>query len=122
MLQVEHVQKTFLSGGGEVNAVVDATFTVPDGTFAAIVGASGSGKRTLLARLGALDRPSNGHITVDDVDITGLRDSQQTAYRRKGIGFVFQQYNLVPNLTALENVMLPMEFAHVPSAERRQRA
>ncbi len=122
MLQVEQVQKTFLSGGGEVNAVVNASFKVPDGTFAAIVGASGSGKSTLLALLGALDRPSNGHITVDDVDITQLRDSQLTAYRRKGIGFVFQQYNLVPNLTALENVMLPMEFAKVPGAERRNRA
>jgi putative ABC transport system ATP-binding protein len=122
MLQVDHVQKTFLSGGGEVNAVVDANFQIPNGTFAAIVGASGSGKSTLLALLGALDRPSNGHITVDDIDITTLRDSQLTAYRRKGIGFVFQQYNLVPNLTALENVMLPMEFARVPSAERKNRA
>jgi putative ABC transport system ATP-binding protein len=122
MLSVEHVQKAFRSGGTVVNAVNDVNFKIDTGTFAAIVGKSGSGKSTLLALLGALDRPTSGSIKVHDVDITKLSDHKLTAYRRGDIGFVFQQYNLVPNLTALENVMLPMEFAGVPAAARRVRA
>ena len=122
MLTVEHLQKTFSSGDQPVKAVDDVSFKVDTGTFAAIVGKSGSGKSTLLALLGALDRPTGGSIKVNDVDITKLRDHKLTAYRRGDIGFVFQQYNLVPNLTALENVMLPMEFAGMSKAKRRERA
>lgn len=122
MLQVEHLKKSFQSGGATVHAVNDISFTVKTGTFAAIVGKSGSGKSTLLAQLGALDRPDSGSILVNDVDIAKLSDSKLTSYRRRDIGFVFQQYNLVPNLTALENVMLPMEFAGVPLSARRARA
>lgn len=122
MLTVEHLQKVFQAGGTEVAAVNNANFTIDTGTFAAIVGKSGSGKSTLLALLGALDRPTSGSIRVDDIDITKLSDHKLTSYRRQDIGFVFQQYNLVPNLTAIENVMLPMEFAGVPSAARRLRA
>lgn len=122
MLAVEHLKKSFVSGGARVNAVDDISFTLKTGTFAAIVGKSGSGKSTLLAMLGALDRPTTGKITVDDIDITKLGDHQLTSYRRGDIGFVFQQYNLVPNLTAIENVMLPMEFARVPLGARRTRA
>lgn len=122
MLTVEHVEKVFQSGSSPVKAVNDVNFTIESGTFAAIVGKSGSGKSTLLALLGALDRPTSGSIRVDDVDITKLSDHKLTAYRRRDIGFVFQQYNLVPNLTAIENVMLPMEFAGVRLAARRARA
>ncbi|HKX73205.1 MAG TPA: ABC transporter ATP-binding protein [Candidatus Saccharimonadales bacterium] len=122
MLTVERIQKVFQSGGSPVRAVSDVSFSLDSGTFAAIVGKSGSGKSTLLALLGALDRPTSGSIKVDDVDITKLSDRKLTAYRRQDIGFVFQQYNLVPNLTAVENVMLPMEFAGVGSAVRRARA
>jgi putative ABC transport system ATP-binding protein len=122
MLKVVNVQKVFQSGGEQVKAVNNVNFMVETGTFAAIVGKSGSGKSTLLALLGALDRPTSGAITVNDMDITKLSDSKLTAYRRKDIGFVFQQYNLVPNLSALENVMLPMEFAGVPGAMRKARA
>lgn len=122
MLKVDHLQKTFQSGGGAVNAVKDISFQVETGTFAAIVGKSGSGKSTLLALLGALDRPTKGSIVVNDTDITKLSDHKLTAYRRQDIGFVFQQYNLVPNLTALENVALPMEFAGVSGPARRKRA
>lgn len=122
MLTVENVEKLFQSGGEQVYAVTDVNFSIDTGTFAAIIGKSGSGKSTLLALLGALDRPTSGKITVNDVDITALSDGKLTAYRRKDIGFVFQQYNLVPNLTALENVMLPMEFARVPAAARKVRA
>lgn len=122
MLKVQNLQKSFKSGDSVVRAVNDVNFEVKTGTFAAIVGRSGSGKSTLLALLGALDRPSAGKINVDDVDITKLSDKKLTAYRRSDIGFVFQQYNLVPNLSALENVMLPMEFAHMSKNDRRTRA
>ncbi len=122
MLKVTDLQKIFRSGDTEVYAVMDINFEVPEGMFAAIVGKSGSGKSSLLALLGALDRPTDGSITVGGKDITKMSDAQLTKYRRQTIGFVFQQYNLVPNLSALENVMLPMEFAKVPPAKRKQRA
>lgn len=101
---------------------MDITLEIPEGMFAAIVGKSGSGKSSLLALLGALDRPTGGNIMVGDKDITKMSDVQLTAYRRQTIGFVFQQYNLIPNLTALENVMLPMEFAGMSHVKRKERA
>ena len=122
MLQVTDLQKQFRSGDQIIQPVKSVNFKVKTGEFAAIIGKSGSGKSTLLAMLGALDRPTKGSIKVDDIDIATLSDKKLTSYRRGDIGFVFQQYNLVPNLTALENVMLPMEFARVPKHERRERA
>lgn len=122
MLQVKNLSKTFQSGETKVNAVNNISFDIPEGTFATVIGKSGSGKSTLLALLGALDRPSAGAITVGDQDITKMGDHRQIAYRRNQIGFVFQSYNLVPNLTALENVMLPMEFAGVSAQKRKNRA
>jgi putative ABC transport system ATP-binding protein len=122
MIEVRNLKKEFQSGAGTVQALNDVNFIVPEGMFAAIIGKSGSGKSTLLALLGALDRPSAGRIKVGHVDITELSDAKLTKYRRDAIGFVFQQYNLVPNLSALENVMLPMEFAHVSLTKRRDRA
>jgi putative ABC transport system ATP-binding protein len=111
MLQVTNLKQVFTSGDTTVTAVDDISFTVPDGTFASVIGRSGSGKSTLLSLLGALDKPKSGSIVVDNVDITKLHDSKLITYRCEKIGFVFQGYNLIPNLTALENVMLPMEFA-----------
>lgn len=122
MLNVKDLSKEFRSGDTPVKAVDDITFAVPTGSFAAIVGKSGSGKSTLLALLGALERPTRGSIMVGDQDITKLGDGKLIGYRRQKIGFVFQHYNLIPNLTALQNVMLPMEFAGVPAKERRERA
>lgn len=122
MLQVENLVKRFRSGDHTVQAVNDINFTAEDGKFIAVVGKSGSGKSTLLALLGALDKPTSGKIVVDDQDITRLPSGRLTDYRRKAIGFVFQNYQLVPNLTALENVMLPMEFMGMPAAKRRERA
>lgn len=122
MIEVANLKKEFQSGEHTVKALEDVSFTVPEGMFAAIIGKSGSGKSTLLAQLGALDRPTSGTIRVGEQDITHLSDRKLTKYRRNAIGFVFQQYNLVPNLSALENVMLPMEFAGVPSGKRRLRA
>jgi putative ABC transport system ATP-binding protein len=98
------------------------TMTVADGEFVAIVGRSGSGKTTLMSLLGALEQPTGGMIFVDGQDITRLSPSELVHYRRRRIGFVFQSYNLVPNLTATENVMLPMEFIGVGKVERSKRA
>ena len=122
MLKVSNLKRTFKSGDNIVSAVDDVSFEVPAGQFASIVGTSGSGKSTLLSILGALDKPSSGTVEVDGQNITTLRDHSLIGYRCQKIGFVFQSYNLVPNLTALENVMLPMEFAKVPKASRSSRA
>ena len=122
MLQVDKISKVFNSGDTKVTAVQDVTFTVPEGQFASIIGPSGSGKSTLLSILGALEKPTSGSIEVDGKDITKLHDHALIKYRGQKIGFIFQNYNLVPNLTAIENVMLPMEFAKVPKKQRLERA
>lgn len=122
MLVVKNLSKTFNSTSGEVKALDSVNLTIGTGKFASIIGKSGSGKSTLLAMLGALDIPTSGSVKVDDVDIAKLSAGKQTAYRAKKIGFVFQQYNLILNLTALENVMLALEFGGVPSRKRKDRA
>jgi putative ABC transport system ATP-binding protein len=122
MLTVENVSKSFTTPGGSVQALKDVNLSVKTGEFVSIIGKSGSGKSTLLSILGALDNPSSGTITVDDTEINRLSGSSQTQYRASKIGFVFQQYNLIPNLTALENVMLALEFGGYPSASRQDRA
>ncbi|MFZ2125806.1 MAG: ABC transporter ATP-binding protein [Candidatus Saccharimonadales bacterium] len=122
MLKVENLTKTFSGASGDVTALKDINMHIKKGEFASIIGKSGSGKSTLLSMLGALDIPTSGSIEVDGVDIAKLSANQQTDYRSKKIGFVFQQYNLIPNLTALENVMLALEFGGVPSKKRKARA
>lgn len=122
MLKVEHLKKVYNSGSGDVVAVNDISLEIPESCFASIIGQSGSGKSTMLSLLGALDKPTSGKIEVNGRDITKLNNHELTGYRCKEIGFVFQSYNLVPNLTALENVMLPMEFAGISKAERKSRA
>ena len=122
MLSVQHVSKEFAKGDRKVVAVNDVTFEVGAGQFVSIVGKSGSGKSTLLALLGGLDKPTSGRIEVDGQDITAVRDRALATYRRSTIGFVFQSYNLVPNLTALENVMLPLELAGEGRKARAARA
>jgi len=122
MLTVANLKKIFTSGDTQVHAVDDISFSVPAGQFASIIGKSGSGKSTLLSLLGALEKPSEGSIIVGEQDITKLHDHALITYRAKQIGFIFQNYNLVPNLSALENVILPMEFAKVPKKARVERA
>lgn len=122
MLEVKNVSKTFNTPSGPVTALKDVSLKVKTGEFVSIVGKSGSGKSTLLSILGALDTPTDGTITVDNTAIEKLSAHQQTKYRGKKIGFVFQQYNLVPNLTALENVVLALEFGDYPAASRVDRA
>lgn len=122
MLKVKNLTKEFQSGDHKVRAVRSINMFIPDGVLSAVIGKSGSGKSTLLSLLGALDRPDSGEIVVDDQNITQMNDSQLIRYRRDKIGFIFQNYNLIPNLTALENVMLPMEFSGVNILERKRRA
>lgn len=122
MLKVQKLSKEFRSGGHKVAAIKDISMSVPSGIFSAVVGKSGSGKSTLLSLLGALDKPSSGTIEVDGEVITRMGDRRLIRYRRNRIGFVFQGYNLIPNLSALENVMLPMEFAGIRIKQRKARA
>jgi len=122
MLKVKNLTKKFQSGDSVVTAVNDISFELSDGSFNAIIGKSGSGKSTLLSLLGALDKPTSGSIDVDGQNIVNIGDSKLINYRRNKIGFIFQSYNLVPNLSALENAMLPLEFAGIGKAERRDRA
>lgn len=121
-LTVKKLTKSFSTHGGTVTALDSVDFHVDTGEFASIIGKSGSGKSTLLSLLGALDVPTSGEILVDKEDITKLSSHKQTAYRSKKIGFVFQHYNLIPNLSALDNVILALEFGGVPSRERKDRA
>lgn len=122
MLQVKNLTKKFSSGDTTVTAVDNVSFKVADGQFASIIGKSGSGKSTLLSLLGALEKPTSGEIKVGKQDVTKLGAHAQTKYRCQQIGFVFQNYNLIPNLSALENVMLALEFAKMPAHQRLHRA
>jgi putative ABC transport system ATP-binding protein len=122
MLEVKNLTKSFNSPSGKVTALNDVSLSVKTGEFASIIGKSGSGKSTLLSMLGALDTPTSGSIDVDDIDIAKLSAHKQTAYRARKIGFVFQHYNLIPNLSALQNVMLALEFGGTPSRNRKGRA
>ena len=119
MLEARQVTKSFGSGDSAVTAVRGVTMVVADGEFVTIVGRSGSGKSTLLSLLGGLEQPTSGSIEVNGEEITQFSGRQLNGYRAHEVGFVFQNYNLVPNLSAAENVMLPMEFAGRSKRERK---
>ncbi len=108
MITVSNLFKIFKSGEQVIKAVNDISFTVPDGQFVAITGRSGSGKSTLLYQLGLLDRPTSGTIFLDDRDITALSDKEQITLRLHSLGYIFQDYAILPSLTALENVIVPL--------------
>ncbi len=122
MLNVEKLNKTFKTEGGEVHAVRDVSFHAADGEVVAIIGASGSGKSTLLSLLGLLDAPDTGSIDMNGTQLGNLDAGGRTKYRSRQVGFVFQSFNLIPNLTAKENVKLALEFANWPKGERDARA
>ncbi|MGZ3302550.1 MAG: ABC transporter ATP-binding protein, partial [Isosphaeraceae bacterium] len=107
MIRVSDVRKAFRSGAEEVEALRGVSFEVQRGTGLFIVGPSGSGKSTLLYLLGALDNPTSGTIVIDGANITAMDEVQGDVFRRGKIGFVFQQFNLIPNLSAVANVLLP---------------
>jgi putative ABC transport system ATP-binding protein len=122
MLNVENLNKTFKTEGGEVHAVRDVSFHAADGEVVAIIGASGSGKSTLLSLLGLLDAPDEGSIDMNGTQLAHLDAAGRTKYRSRQVGFVFQAFNLIPNLSAKENVKLALEFAEWPKVERDSRA
>ena len=117
---LENVIKHFKSGPDTVRAVDGVSLAIPRGKLVALKGPSGCGKSTLLNLLGALDRLDSGRITVDGADVTGLSGVAEVAYRRDKVGFVFQMFNLMPYLSAIENVMLPMELRGEPNAQGRR--
>ena len=110
ILQASNLKKIYGSGENAVHALDGVTLSLEKGEFVAIVGTSGSGKSTLLHMLGGLDRPTSGTVTVDGKDIFSLKDEALTIFRRRKIGFVFQNYNLVPVLNVYENIVLPVQL------------
>jgi len=122
MIRLQGISRTFDVGGQPVHALVDVTEEVAAGEHVAIMGPSGSGKSTLLNVIGCLDRPDAGRYELLGRDVSRLDESELSLVRRHTVGFVFQFFHLVPRLTAIENVELPMLFAGVPAAERRERA
>lgn len=123
VIQLENVSKLYRQGPTIIKALDGINLSIGDSArMVVILGPSGSGKTTFLYMLGALERPTRGQVVVLGQDLGGLSESQLTLYRRQTVGFVFQTYNLIPNLTALENVALPMEFYGVDHREATKKA
>lgn len=108
MIQVENIKKIFQSGDQTIVALNDLSFTVPEGQFLTITGKSGSGKSTLLYQLGLLDVPTHGKIFIDGKEVVGLSENDRTDTRLNQLGYIFQDYAILPSLTALENTMVPL--------------
>ena len=108
LLEVNDLSKTYGKGETAVQALKGATFSVPKGEFVAVVGESGSGKSTLLNLIGGLDTPTSGKVFIDGKDIFSMKDRNLTVFRRRSIGFVFQSFNLIPELTVEQNIMFPV--------------
>ena len=108
LLEVKNICKTYGNGETAVKALKDVSFSVPKGEYVAIVGESGSGKSTLLNMIGALDTPTSGKVLIDGKDIFSMNDKKLTVFRRRNIGFIFQAFNLVPELTVEQNIIFPV--------------
>ena len=108
LLEVKNISKTYGSGETAVKALKDVSFSVPKGEYVAIVGESGSGKSTLLNMIGALDMPTSGKVLIDGKDIFSMTDRKLTVFRRRNIGFIFQAFNLFPELTVEQNIIFPV--------------
>ena len=122
IIRLEEVTKVYGAGETEVHALAGVDLLVKQGEYCAIMGASGSGKSTMMNIIGCLDRPTAGRYYLDGVDVAQIADKQLAHTRNLKLGFVFQQFHLLPQLSALENVMLPMVYANVPTNDRRKRA
>jgi len=122
LLVFDHVTRVYGSGESEVRALFDVSFTIAYGELVAVMGPSGSGKSTLLNLAAGLDTPTEGRVLVGGVDISAASNEKRAAIRRRQIGLVFQNYNLVSSLTALENVSLPLELDNLPVAEAQREA
>lgn len=121
-IQISHLYKSYFSGDLETKVLIDLSLTINQGEYVAIMGPSGSGKSTLMHILGALDLPTSGSYRIDGQDVGQLSDDQLADIRNQKIGFVFQAFNLLARTTALENVMLPMDYADVPDQQQLLKA
>lgn len=108
LLEVQSISKTYGSGEAAVHALKNVSFSVPKGEYVAIVGESGSGKSTLLNMIGALDNPTSGKVLIEGKDIFAMKESKRTIFRRRNIGFIFQAFNLIPELTVEQNIIFPI--------------
>lgn len=122
LITFDHVFKIYHMGDSEVHAADGISFTISEGEFVAIVGQSGSGKSTCMNIIGCLDVPSDGRYLLKGEDVSQLSDDEQADFRNQMLGFIFQQYNLIPKLSVQENVELPLLYAGVGAAERQERA
>ena len=122
MISVKNLKKTYFLGGEEVYALDDVSLSIKEHEFVAIIGQSGSGKSTFMSMLGCLDRPDSGEITLDGTDILKCKEKELSVIRNKKIGFIFQQFHLLPKLSALENVELPLIYQGMPTKKRREKA
>jgi putative ABC transport system ATP-binding protein len=118
MLRCESLTRTFLSGGHELPVLKSITLDVPDGSFVAILGPSGSGKSTLLGLLAGLDRPTTGRVWLDGVELGSLSEDERARLRGEKVGFVFQSFQLIPTLTARENIQVPLELRGLEAQAR----
>jgi putative ABC transport system ATP-binding protein len=121
VIVVDHLTRTYTTGAGDVHAVNDVSFEIPDGALVALVGRSGSGKTTLLNCIGGLETPTSGRVVINGTDVTSLDENGRTALRRDELAFVFQTFGLVPMLSASENIGLPLRLHRTPNAARRER-
>ena len=122
MIKIQDVSKIYNSTEVATTALDKVNFEINNGEFVAIIGPSGSGKSTLMHIIGALDLPTSGNYLINGIDISKMTDDELSEIRNKQIGFVFQSYNLLSRISALDNVILPMKYAGIPSAERISRA
>lgn len=122
MIELKDIKKVYSLGKVELEVLKGISLKVEKGEYVAIVGPSGSGKSTLMNIIGLLDKPTSGSYLLDGLEVSTLNDMQLASLRNKNIGFVFQSFNLLSKLNALENVELPMIYAKIPPKERRQRA
>jgi putative ABC transport system ATP-binding protein len=121
-IRVQSLRKTYNMGRVAVHALNGVSLEIPANSFLVVMGPSGSGKSTLLHLLGGLDRPSEGHIEVDGNYLETMDENELAVFRRREIGFIFQSFNLIPSMSAMENVLFPLRFARYPRRQRRQRS
>ena len=122
MIKLDKVSKIYKMGDEKIRALDRVSLEIDDGDFLAIVGPSGSGKTTLANIIGGLDKPDEGSVLVNSIDLSKAKDKKLSSYRNKNVGFVFQNFNLQPHYTALENIMVPMIFSKVKPSIRKEKA
>ena len=122
LIQVENICKEYLCGNSAIHAIQDMDFIIDDGEFISIMGQSGSGKSTLLSILGGLNHPTMGRVVIDSLDVYDLTSEQRADFRSEYIGIIFQSFQLIPYLTVLENVILPMTITGIRTARKRDKA